>query len=248
MSGEFDRGRRCFIGRTAASVAAVRLGVLGSALQQAACMARAANVDTELTALGGATEWINTQPLTADALRGELTRLSARSHYHSVAIVGGDALAEHEFLEKTFHPVGTLPLMIDHDGQRPESLYGLVDVLTIMQVSMDGTEGAPSVERVCSSIDIAARKKVAHAVAIVPDAAIGDAPLLRIVEQVHEASAATQVVLHPAVERAPEQDRRWVHWLERAMAVHEEVRILPRWPLNARTPAAEQETRNAHSG
>ena len=185
---------------------------------------------------------------TADALRGELTRLSARSHYHSVAIVGGDALAEHEFLEKTFNPAGTLPLMIDHDGQRPESLYGLMDVLTLMQVTMDGTEAAPAVERVCNSIDIAARKDVAHAVAIVPDPGIGDAPLLRIVEQVHEASPVSQVVVHPVIERAPEQDRRWVHWLERAMAVHGDVRILPRWPVNARAAQTEEETRNANSG
>jgi hypothetical protein len=184
---------------------------------------------------------------TADALRGELTRLSARSHYHSVAIVGGDALAEHEFLEKTFNPAGALPLMIDHDGQRPESLYGLMDVLALMQVTMDGAEGAPAVERVCTSIDIAARKQIAHAVAIVPDTSLGDAPLLRIVEQVHEASEASQVVVHPVVDRSPEQDRRWVHWLERAMAVHGDVRILPRWPLNMRVPN-DQETRNAHSG
>ncbi len=184
---------------------------------------------------------------TADALRGELTRLSARSHYHSVAIVGGDALAEHEFLEKTFNPTGSLPLMIDHDGQRPESLYGLMDVLALMQVTMDGAEGAPAVENVCNSIDIAARKKVAHAVALVPDASLGDAPLLRIVEQVHEASEASQVVVHPEVDRSPEQDRRWVHWLERAMAVHGDVRILPRWPVNVRV-FHEQETRNAHSG
>ena len=30
---------------------------------------------------------------TAEALRGELTRLTARSRYHSVAIIGRDALA-----------------------------------------------------------------------------------------------------------------------------------------------------------
>jgi hypothetical protein len=185
---------------------------------------------------------------TADALRGELARLSTRSRYHSVAIVGGDSLAEHEFLEKTFHPAGSLPLMIDHDGQRPESLYGLMDVLALMQVSMDGSENAPTVERVCTSIDIAARKRVAHAVAIVPDNTLGDAPLLRIVEQVHEASAASQIVVHPVVERALEQDRRWVHWLERAMAVHEDVRVHPRWPMNTRPSATEQETRNAHTG
>ena len=184
---------------------------------------------------------------TADALRGELARLSSRSHYHSVAIVGGDALAEHEFLGKTFNPAGSLPLMIDHDGQRPDFLYGLVDVLALMQVTMDGSEGAAAVERVCASIDIAARKRVATAVAIVPDAGLGDAPLLRIVEQLHEASATSQVVVHPVVDRSPEQDRRWVHWLERAMGVHDDVRILPRWPANSRVPA-DQETRNTRSG
>jgi len=116
-----------------------------------------------------------------------------------------------------------------------------------MQVTMDGSEGAPAVERVCTSIDIAARKQVAHAVVIVPDASLGDAPLLRIVEQVHEVSEASQVVVHPVEDRSPEQDRRWVHWLERAMAVHGDVRILPRWPLKMRVPN-DQETRNAHSG
>jgi len=183
---------------------------------------------------------------TADALRGELSRLSARSHYHSVGIVGGDALAEHEFLEKTFNPAGTLPLMLDHDGQRPDSLYGLMDVLTLMQVTMDGTEGAASVERACSSIEIAARKRIAHAVVLVPDPALGDAPLLRIVEQMHETSAECQVVVHPVVARAP--DRRWVHWLEHAMSVHADVRIFPRWPVNSRAVASDEETRNAHSG
>jgi hypothetical protein len=185
---------------------------------------------------------------TADALRGELARLSARSHYHSVAIVGGDSLAEHEFLEKTFDPAGDLPLMLDHDGQRPESLYGLMGVLALLQVTMTGAEGTPALERICASIDIAARKGVAHAVAIVPDAQLGDALLLRIVERVHEASAESQIVVHPAVARAPEQDRRWVHWLERAMTVHSDVRILPRWPLNARDETGTEETRNAHSG
>lgn len=184
---------------------------------------------------------------TADALRGELTRLSARSQYHSVAIVGGDSLVEHEFLGKAFNPAGALPLMIDHDGQRPDALYELMDVLVLMQVTMHGGEGAPAVERVCASIDVAARKTVAHAVAIVPDAGVGDAPLLRIVEHMHEASAATQIVVHPVMDRSPEQDRRWVHWLERAMAVHGDVRILPRWPLNARL-SSDAETRNAHSG
>ena len=185
---------------------------------------------------------------TADALRGELTRLSTRSHYHSIAIVGGDALAEHEFLEKAFHPAAALPVMIDHDGQRPESLTGLIDSLALMQVSMSGAEGAAVVERICASIDIAARNQVAHAIVLVPDNAIGDAPLLRIVEQVHEASAASQIVVHAVVERAPEQDRRWVHWLERAMAVHEDVRIFPRWPLSARSAPTDVEPRNTHSG
>lgn len=170
---------------------------------------------------------------TAEALRGELTRLTGRSRYHSVAIVGRDALAEEEFLVAAFNQAGPLPLMIDHDGQRPQALEKLLHALALVQVSLDGSEGAAAIERVCATIALAAKKQVAHSVAIVPHETLSDAPLLRIVEQVHDASGDVQIVVHPMVDREVERDRRWVLWLQQAMAVHSDVRILPRWPATA---------------
>ncbi|MEP6733170.1 MAG: hypothetical protein ABJE10_21180 [bacterium] len=170
---------------------------------------------------------------TADALRGELTRLTGRSRYHSVAIVGRDALAEEEFLVAAFDQTGPLPVMVDHDGQRPEALGRLLHALAMVQVSLDGNEGAAAIERVCATLALAAKKQVAHAVSIVPAESLSDGPLLRIVEQIHEASGDTQIVVHPVIEREVERDRRWVLLLQQAMAVHPDVRILPRWPVTA---------------
>lgn len=170
---------------------------------------------------------------TAEALRGELARLTGRSRYHSVAIVGRDALAEEEFLIAAFEKKGSLPVMLDHDGQRPDALERLLQALALVQVSLDGNEGAAAIERTCVTIALAAKKQVEHAVAIVPADTVSDGPLLRIVEQIHEASGDAQIVVHPAVERAVERDRRWVLWLQQAMAVHSDVRVLPKWPVAA---------------
>lgn len=169
---------------------------------------------------------------TADALRGELTRLRKRSRYHSVAIVGRDALAEDEFLRAAFPEKPEVPLMLDHDGQRPEAVNGLLHALSLVQVTLDGTEGAPALERVSATLAAAARKEVAHAVALAPSDSVGDGALLRLVEQVHQASGSTQIVLHATADRISEHDRRWILWLEQAMAVHEDVRVLPRWAVS----------------
>ena len=100
-------------------------------------------------------------------------------------------------------------------------------------VTLDGTEGAASLERACATVALAARKQVAHAVAVLPGETLSDGPLLRIVEQMHEASAETQIVVHPLVETGLQHDRRWALLLQQAMAVHADVRILPRWPMPA---------------
>lgn len=167
---------------------------------------------------------------TFEALRGELTRLASRSRYHSVAIVGRDALAEAEFLRSAFEQPGSLPVMLDHDGQRPEALGGLIKSLTLVQVTLEGGERAPAMERVCASLAFAASEQVLHAVAIVSADTWSDGALLRIVEQIHGASPDAQIVLHPTIDATVERDRRWVLWLQQAMAVHVDVRVLPKWP------------------
>ena len=75
----------------------------------------------------------------------------------------------------------------------------------------------------------AADKHVAHALVLMAKADPSDGRLLRIVEQAKEASAETAVVVHPTIDSLSE-DRRWLLWLERASAVHSDVRLLPQLP------------------
>jgi organic radical activating enzyme len=167
---------------------------------------------------------------TADALRGELTRLAARSRYHSIAIAGRDPLAEAEYLLTALNANVPLPVMLDHDGQRPDALEALLQALMLIQVAMDGCEPPSAIERATASLALAAKKQVKHALIIIPAAAASDVQLWRIVEQAHAASAETAIVVHPTVESASDPDRRWILWLERAANLHGDVRVLPRLP------------------
>lgn len=167
---------------------------------------------------------------TSEALRGELKRLAARSRYHSIAVAGRDPLAEGEYLTAVFGDGAPLPVMLDHDGQRPEALAPLLGSLALVQVGVDGTESDPTLERVCRSLALAAGKQVRHALVISPASETSDALLLRIVEQARAASAETTVVVHPTVESASDPDRRWIVWVERASQLHGDVRVMPRLP------------------
>jgi hypothetical protein len=169
---------------------------------------------------------------TADALKGELTRLTARSSYHSITIGGRDPLAQGDFLTAALTAGAPLPVLLDHDGQRPEALEPLLSALALVQVVVDGTESAGAMERTCASLGLAVAKRVAHALIIVPADGGGasDAQLLRMVEQVHAASDDTAIVVHPTAESASAPDRRWAVWLERATGMHQDVRLLARLP------------------
>jgi hypothetical protein len=168
---------------------------------------------------------------TGDALGGELKRLAARSSYHSVSIAGRDPLANADFLGAMLekHDV-PLPVMLDHDGQRPEALAALLSRLSLVQVVMDGSEPAVTVERAAESLRLAAGRKVAHALVLCPGEQATDSQLLRLVEQAHVASAETQVVVHPPVGVPLDRDRRWITLIERAVATHADVRLALRIP------------------
>lgn len=167
---------------------------------------------------------------TADALKGELQRLVARSRYHSIAIAGRDPLAESEYIAAAFGGGAPLPVMLDHDGQRPDALETVLRELELIQVGMDGCENDAVLERTCASLALAAGKQVKHALVIIPAEQASDARLLQIVEQVHRASAETTVVLHPTILSASAPDRRWILWFERAAGIHDDVRLLPQLP------------------
>jgi hypothetical protein len=163
----------------------------------------------------------------AAALRGEIGRLTARSRYHSVSIAGRDPLAEADFLVAALEETLPLPVMLEHDGQRPEALQRLLGFLDLVQISVDGCESEGTLERVVDSLARAAGKGVRHALAIVPADNASDAQLLRIVEKAHAASPDVAILLHPSVESARGPDRRWALLLERATAGHDDVRLLP---------------------
>jgi hypothetical protein len=169
---------------------------------------------------------------TADALRSELERIGARSSYHSVALAGRDPLDEIEFLLAAFRKSVFLPLMLDHDGQRPAELERLVGTgaLSLVQVTLDGCEGEAALERAVASLSVAAGKRVAHAMVLIPHESASDAQLLRIVERGHDASVEVAVVVHPLAESPSDDDLRWPRWMERATSVHRDVRMLPKLP------------------
>ena len=62
--------RRRFIGTAAGALGASRLGVIASAFQQMSCAAL--GNEPTLPSLNGATEWINSPPLTPEGLRGKV--------------------------------------------------------------------------------------------------------------------------------------------------------------------------------
>lgn len=167
---------------------------------------------------------------TADALRSELARLAQRSVYHSIAISGGDPLAEASFLAAALDGGAPLAVMLDHDGQRPESLDTILGALSLVQVTLTGMEEDAKVARAMATLRRAAEKHVAHALVLAPEADASDGRLLRIVEQTSGASADASVVVHPTTDSLNARDRRWLVWLERAAAVHGDVRLIPRLP------------------
>lgn len=72
MWEQIDQDRRRFVGAAAMTIAGARLGVLGSALQQLGCAASQVSGESKLSSLSGANGWLNSPPLTREALRGKV--------------------------------------------------------------------------------------------------------------------------------------------------------------------------------
>ena len=72
MRDGVNLNRRRFLGRAAITIAGARLGAIGGALEQIACAASYVPMTTELASLANANGWINSQPLTAESLKGKV--------------------------------------------------------------------------------------------------------------------------------------------------------------------------------
>ena len=170
---------------------------------------------------------------TATALARELERQQTRSHFHSIVIGGRDPLGNVPFLLAAFGmATPKLPVMVDTDGQRPEELPQLLPHLAMTQVTVEFTGGDASHARAIESLRVAAAAGCAHALVLAAREDTPDSQLLRLVQEAHGASAATQVVIHPF--QNPDAfnvlDRRWATVLEQAVAVHADTRLGLRLP------------------
>jgi hypothetical protein len=168
---------------------------------------------------------------TAAALRQEIGRLASRAAFHSIAIGGRDPLANADFLAAMFDDGGLpLPSLLDVDGQRPDEVKQVVKHLAVIQVTVEGAPAEPAVERALATLRTGAEHGIAHALVLCADERTSDGQLLRIVEQAHGISGATSVVIHPGTQQPIDRDRRWITLMERAAAVHGDVKLVLRLP------------------
>jgi organic radical activating enzyme len=169
---------------------------------------------------------------TADALANEIERATSRSRFHSVAVGGRDPLGNTEYLTAALGAKEVkVPVMVDCDGQRPEEVKALSKVVQHVQVSLEGSLLAAD-SPLASAVETMreAARFAQHSLVIVADERTSDAVVLRIVEQAHEASDKTMIVIHPATGTPVDRDRRWTMLLERAMALHGDVELALRLP------------------
>jgi len=168
---------------------------------------------------------------TADALANELKRSAGRSAYHSVSIAGRDPLSNLEYICATFDKTPVeLPVMLDTDGQRPEAIPELKKFVHLTQVTIEGNAADASVERGIRTLQAAAAAGMQHALVLSPNEQTSDHQLLRVVEQAHGVSGATQIVIHPPSGVPMDRERRWMTLLERAAALHTDVRFALKLP------------------
>lgn len=168
---------------------------------------------------------------TAEALANEIKRSVSRSAFHSISVSGRDPLANVDYLCATFEKAPPpLPVMLDTDGQRPEAVETLRKYVTLVQVTFEGAAIDAMVERGLETVRVAVHAGLQHGVVLCPNEQTSDAQLLRIVEQAHALSVGTAIVVHPASGMPIDRDRRWLVLLERAAALHSDVRLALRLP------------------
>lgn len=169
---------------------------------------------------------------TADALAGELKRLSERSIYHSISVAGRDSLGNADFIAAAFQKwAPVLPVMLDTDGQRPEAVEQIKPFVKLIQVLVDFAGPDAMLVRALETLRAAGKAKVPHALVIAPREETSDSVLLRLIEQAHGASEESTIIIHPTITGERQMlDRRWSVLLEHGTALHADLRVLLRVP------------------
>ena len=168
---------------------------------------------------------------TAQAIAQEMVRGSKRSVFHSISVSGRDPLGNVEFLKVAFEATKPpLPVMLDIDGQRPESIEPLKKHVALVQITLEGAMMEAHAERAMTALEASKSAGLDHALVLSPGEQTSDGQMLRIVEHAHGASEKTVVVIHPPYNIPIDRDRRWVTLLERSAALHADVRLSLRLP------------------
>jgi organic radical activating enzyme len=168
---------------------------------------------------------------TADALATELKRATTRSNFHSICVSGRDPLGNVEYLRAALKKADPkLPVMLDCDGQRPDEIEQLRDLVMLLQVTVEGPAAEANAERGFETVKVAAKAGLQHAMVLCVDDRTTDAHVLRFVERAHAASPAVMIVVHPAPGVPVDRDRRWTMLFERAAGLHGDVRLTLRLP------------------
>lgn len=162
----------------------------------------------------------------------QIDRAIAQSPLHSISFCGREPLASSAMIASAFESWRpSVPVMLDCDGQRPEALSEIVSGMAMVQVTHDFRDAPAQVERALTSLQTAARAGKEHAVVLAPTDGTSDGQIVRFVEQAHAAVPRAVIVLHPIpmVDRIS-LDRRYASLLERAMAIHPDIRLAIRIP------------------
>jgi organic radical activating enzyme len=169
---------------------------------------------------------------TAEMLIRQLVRAVERSPFHSISLSGHDPLANAELIVELFDRWRPpIPVMIDCDGQRPETIPLVTRGVTMIQVTCSFDDGPASLERAVASLVRAAAAEREHAVVLSPHDGTSDGQILRFVEQTHAAAPGTKIVVHPALgANRASVDERYAGLLEQAMAIHHDTVLLMRVP------------------
>jgi hypothetical protein len=167
------------------------------------------------------------------ALVKEMERQMSRSTFHSIVVGGRDPLGNVPFLLAALGAAKPrIPVMLDTDGQRPDQLKDLLPFLALTQVTVEFTGTEATLDNALATLKIAAKANCAHALVLVAREDTPDSAMLRLIEEAHRESPATQVVIHPfpTGEVPPVLDRRWATLLEQAASMHADVRLGLRLP------------------
>lgn len=170
------------------------------------------------------------QMYTDHGLARALQRTLESSKVHSVCVSGRDPLANAEFVAAALGQVASpVPVMVDSDGQRPESLAVVHPVVSMFQVTLEPPLGSTILERAVDFLGRVVALGRDHALTIAGTDHASDTDYLQIVEHAHRISPGVPVIIHPgpAAERGG-LDRRWSVLLGEALRCHSDVRVVAR--------------------